>query len=222
SQNLTFSGGASLTNGRGKGGSATGSYRNDSLINSLKSGNSDRSDRFSANFSGSWIKKLNGSRTNIKFAGSAAGSYSLSRSQWQNVTQYYYPENLDDTRQYQEKMTDILSGDASVTLTQKIGKTLCLEPLVTAGYLGERINRTQGVPAETEEIIDSLSPVFSNRYISLKPGIRQAATKVPRDRSLLDGRLKACRHFRIRFRRNRSARGRSSRGRSRRRWFTSP
>lgn len=172
SQNLTFSGGASLTNGRGKGGSATGSYRNDSLINSLKSGNSDRSDRFSANFSGSWIKKLNGSRTNIKFAGSAAGSYSLSRSQWQNVTQYYYPENLDDTRQYQEKMTDILSGDASVTLTQKIGKTLCLEPLVTAGYLGERINRTQGVPAETEEIIDSLSPVFSNRYISLKPGIR--------------------------------------------------
>ncbi|HSN50153.1 MAG TPA: outer membrane beta-barrel protein, partial [Bacteroidales bacterium] len=170
SQNLVFSGAASLTNGSGSDRSTTGSTRNDSLINTLGSANSDRSNRITGNFSGSYIKKLNSENTNLKLSGNAAYSYGLNRAQWQNITQYYFPELIINSSQYQKTRNDLLNGEISLSLTQKLGKTLHLEPLVSVGYVGEAINREQGIPAEA--VIDSLSPVFTGKYFNLKPGIR--------------------------------------------------
>ena len=172
SQNIVFSGGASLTNARGTSASATGSFRNDSLINSMTSLNSDRADRINGNLSGSYIKKLNRDNTNIKFSGSAAYSYGLSKLQWQNITHYYFPENLTETWQYLKTLSDRFSTDAAVTLTQSLGRSFYLEPLVAGRYSRENINRKQGIPAETEQVIDSLSPAFSSWYYSVQPGAR--------------------------------------------------
>jgi len=171
-QNLAFSGGASLTNKSGSGSPFTESYRNDSLINSLKSMNSDQEERLSGNFSGSYIKKLNAGRTNLKLSGNASYSYGLDNIQWQNITHFYNPDLIAASRQYQKNMTDRLKGEISLSLTQKTGKALYLEPILTAAYAGENLERKQGVSAETGEITDSLSPVFSTRYLNFQPALR--------------------------------------------------
>jgi hypothetical protein len=171
-QNLVFSGGASLTTNSGSGSPFTESYRNDSLINSLKSLNSNRDERLSGNFSGSYIKKMNAGRSNLKLSGNASYSYGLGKIQWQNTTHFYDPDLITDLRQYQKNMTDRLQGEVSLSLTQKTGKVLYLEPTFTAGYTGENLERKQGVSAETGEIIDSLSPAFSSQYLSLQPALR--------------------------------------------------
>jgi len=171
-QNLVFSGGASLNTGRGLEVSSTGSYHTNSLISTLRSENSDRNNRFSGNFTGSYIKKLSGDRTNIKLSGNAAYSYGLSRADWQNNLHYYNPVQTVESTQYQKNHSDRLDGEASISLTQALGKLFYLEPIVHADYTGEQIARKQGFQVNTGEITDSLSPVFSSRYYNMKPAIR--------------------------------------------------
>ncbi len=171
-QNLVVSGGASLTNARGSGGSATLSVRNDSLINRLLSASSDRGDRFSGNFRASYINKLNRDRTNLKISGDASCSLGFGYIKWQDSTAYYFPEMIVGSRQYQDNTTSRFNGEAALSITQRTGPNHHLEPMVEAGYSAELIDRKQGIPAETEIVIDSLSPRFNSRYYSLKPGLR--------------------------------------------------
>ena len=171
-QNLVISGSASLTNARGSGGSVTGSIRNDSLINSLKSANTDRDDRLSCNFRASYINKLNQDRTNLKISGNASFSLGLGNIQWQDSTEYYFQEKIIGSRQYQDNTTSRFDGGAAITLTQRTGRDHYLEPIIEAGYSTEWIDRKQGVPFETKTVIDSLSPLFNSLYYSFKPGIR--------------------------------------------------
>jgi hypothetical protein len=171
-QNIVFSGGASLTNGLGSEVSSTGSYHTDNLISTLRSKNSDRNNRFSGDFTGSYIKKLNGDRTNIKLSGNAAYSYGLSRADWQNSLQYYNPVQTAESQQYQKNISDKLGGDVSLSLTQALGRFFYFEPIIQVGYSGEEINRKQDIPVNTGEMTDSLSPLFTSRYYSLKPALK--------------------------------------------------
>jgi hypothetical protein len=171
-QNFVFSGSASLTNGRGSEVSSTGSYYTDSLISTLRSKNSDRNNRFSGNFTGSYIKKLNGDRTNIKLSGNGTYSYGLGRTEWQNSLQYYNPVQTAESQQYQKNLSDKLGGDVSLSLTQALGKLFYFEPIIQVGFSGEQIDRKQGNPVNTGEMTDSLSPVFSSNYYSMKPAIK--------------------------------------------------
>jgi len=172
SQNISFSGNASLTNGKGSGQSATGSFRSDSLLNTLSSMNNDKSDRLSGDINGSYIKKLNLSRTILKFSGDASYSYGLSKIQWQNITEYFNPGYISETKQYQKNLTDVFQCSLGIRVSQKLGKLLYLEPGIYGSYLLENLNRKQGIPAETEQVIDSLSPVFARQYLSLRPVLR--------------------------------------------------
>jgi hypothetical protein len=171
-QNLTFSGNVALTTSRGSGNSATGSYRGDSLINSLLSADSDRADRISGNVHGSYIRKFNQGKTNLKVSGSTAYSYGFIKSQWQNSTQYYFPVYRTESRQFQNTLTDRWNGTGTVAVTRKLGSPVYLEPGVEAGYTGENLIREQGIPADPEIRIDSLSPHFFSDYLNLKPFLR--------------------------------------------------
>ncbi len=169
SQNISFSGGAILNNGSSSGSSVNGSYRNDSLINTLNSASAGNSDRLSGNLGVSYIKKLNKDVSNIKVSANASGSYGLSKIQWQNITRYYVPWNLADSRQYQDNRTDRISGSLSVVFTRKLGKLFFLESGIEGSYKGEQIRREQGIPSETGKGIDSLSPHFLSRYYAFMP-----------------------------------------------------
>jgi len=171
-QNFVFSGSASLTTGSGYSVSSTSSYQADSLINTLRSGNSDRNNRFSGNFTGSYIKKLRDDRTNIKLSGHAAYSYGSSTAERQNSVHYYNPDHTFGSQQYLTDHSDRLKGEASVSLTQALGRLFYLEPIIQAGYTGEQIKRKQGSQADAGEITDSLSPVFSSGYFNMKPSVR--------------------------------------------------
>jgi hypothetical protein len=171
-QNIVISGGVSLTNARGSGGSVSGSIRNDSLINSLVSTNNDRGDRVSGNFRASYIHKLNQDHTNLKISGDASYSLGLGNIQWQDSTAYYFPEKFIGSKQYQDNSSSRFNGGVAITLTQKTGRNHHLEPMIEAGYSSEWIDRQQGIPAETEIVIDSLSPLFNSRYYSIRPGLR--------------------------------------------------
>ncbi len=171
-RNFVLSGGASLTNGHGSEVSSTGSYHTDSLISTLMSKNSNRNNRFSGNFTGSYIKKLRSDRTNIKLSANGTYSYGLGRADWQNGLQYYNPVQTAESQQYQKNLSDKLGGDVSLSLTQALGKLFYFEPIIQVGFSGEQIDRKQGIPVNTGEITDSLSPVFSSRYYSMKPAIK--------------------------------------------------
>jgi hypothetical protein len=171
-RNLTFSGGISLNSGRGSGSTQRQSYSNDTLFNSQEGHNTDAPRRISGNLRGSFIRKLNGDNTNLKLAGNATYSFGLSSIQWDNITRYYHPPYELPTAQYQETFSDRLNAGLTVKVTQATGRGTYVEPFAEAGIVTEWLNRNQGFPGDTGELIDSLSPVFSDRYLSLSPAVR--------------------------------------------------
>ncbi len=170
--NLTLSGGLSLSSGDGSGRNQRQSFRNDSLVNSQEGENSDDPYRFSGNIRASFLRKLNQNKTNLKLSGNAAYSFGLNSIQWQNLTHYYNPPFDQETAQYQETFSDRLNTGMAIKVTQSTGKGTYLEPFAEAGFVSEWLNRKQGFPSEAGQFTDSLSPVFSTRYISFGPAMR--------------------------------------------------
>ncbi|MFC2120828.1 outer membrane beta-barrel protein [Bacteroidota bacterium] len=169
--NIIVNGNISLSSGYIKKDIFTNSLINDTLFNSLNRNNLDHSNNLSGNISGSFLKKINPKRTIFKLAASATYSKGLTESEFNNITNYYYPETQINSDQYLDNLNKSLNLTASTSLTQKIGKLYYIVPQIKAGRLNQTLDRTQGIRYPNDAIIDSLSPNFTKTYEYLKPEI---------------------------------------------------
>jgi hypothetical protein len=178
-QTIALAGNASLNNGTSRLSSETFSYSGDTLMNQLNRITHGRSNQLNPSLSGSWMRKGRGKTKLIKLSGSADYGYGLSRSEWENITQYLGISTPFVENQFLHNKTDYLNASLNLSMLQQIGPNWYIQPAISGGGKYDWIDRKQGTPGINEQVIDSLSPWFSSRYQWVKPGIgiKRSTTK---------------------------------------------
>lgn len=169
--NLIISGDIALTKGNTIQNSYSESLKSDYLINNQTGDNSNNSNGISSNASVDYLKKGNNNWKLFKISGLFYGAYSLSKTQWNNLTNYFSTNEIYNINQFQNNRKDLYKYNLKTSLTRYLGKQYYLVPELEMDGFNERLNREQGIPPGNEVLVDSLSPHFTNTYFSLKPGI---------------------------------------------------
>ena len=169
--NLNINGNISLSSGYIKKDIFTNSLINDTLFNTLNRNNLDHSNNISGNINTTFLKKINPKRTIFKLTAGATYSRGITETEFNNLTNYYYPVSQMNTDQYQDNLNENLTLTASTSITQKIGKIFYIVPQIRVGRSNQNLDRTQGLRYPTDAVIDSLSPNFTKIYDYLKPEI---------------------------------------------------
>jgi len=170
-QTTNLYGTVSLLQGNTNYGSETRSYQGDTLMNMLDNLTRSSSNRIASNLNASWLRKLRGDWKLFKVSGDASYNYSLSKSEWENITRYLGTVDPYIDNQYLHNNSDRLNYSLASSVLRKVGKNLYLEPMINLGGTHEWLDRIQGIPGESDQVIDSLSPVFSTRYLWMRPGL---------------------------------------------------
>lgn len=147
------------------------SLSNDTLINMLENHRKDKSQKLNSNIYTSWLRKGKGKLKLFKFSVKGSSSNSISRNEISNLTEYFSPDALIYSNQYQDNLSDIYNVDFNTSSLLQIGKKIYLEPKLSGGLVWENLVRTQGETGELETITDSLSPHFSRSYYYARPGV---------------------------------------------------
>jgi hypothetical protein len=170
-RNVIINGGVSLATGR-VGSISSGIQFDDELLqNRLTAVRNDEASRLTSNISGSYLKLLNKGKTVFKVASDASYLHDIGNNIWINNT--YQLDQEDVMRsQFQDNTSGLGEFSATTSFTVKAGKALYLEPELKIGSQVETLDRTQGIPSESDIAIDSLSPEFINRYQWFRPEIR--------------------------------------------------
>lgn len=170
--NLIVNGNISINNGFNPLTSSMYSYQDNLLVNSIDRESSYLSDRLSGNINGSFLKKLNEGKTVLKFFG--VGSYSNSNAEtiFSNVTTFEDPASTSTISQFQDNANRSLAYNGGLALTQQIAGALFMEATMNAGTTDESLVRRQGNSADSDMLIDTLSPEFDRFDKWLKPALR--------------------------------------------------
>jgi len=194
-QNLVIDGNLSLSNGDNQRVSLVNSAREAIPVNRQDYRTTGISDRITGDASGSWIKKIDHGKSVVKITGNLSLTQSLAQNDVLSETSTWqinaWQKKMSNRFQDNETGTD--NGSLGITLTQKAGNLLYLEPEVRAGINSERLDREQGFPLVSEWPVDSLSPEFRKNYSWLRPGfslIRNSSkTRFTLSLQLENGRL---------------------------------
>ena len=170
-QTTNLGGTVSLMQGNNSSNSETQSYSGDTLMNMLNNMTRGRSNQIVSNLNTSWMRKGIGDWKLFKISADASYSYGLTKSDWENVTRYIGAIDPYIDNQYLHKQTDRLNYSFSASLLRKIGRVQYLEPIIQLGGTHEWLDKTQGIPGDTGQVIDSLSPMFQGKYQWLRPGL---------------------------------------------------
>lgn len=168
---IRMNGGVSLVQGSSGEHSLTRSYMGDTLINTLEQHINGSSNRLTASGSGSWMRKGNDRWKLFRVSGDVRYAGSLNRSEWENITSYLGVVDPFIENQYLRNLTDGITWSAGGSFLFQISPKWHLEPSVKGGSTWEWSDREQGTPGNGGEVIDSLSPQFSQSYRYLRPGI---------------------------------------------------
>jgi hypothetical protein len=167
-QNILLNGNVNFSAGFNPMNSQSSSYVNDALTNTLAMTSTGESGSWGGNASGSYMKKLNGNKSIFKVSGSFNGNSGNSSNRYVNTTSF--ASGLEQVAsRYQTVRSSNINYSGTVSLSQKLGKRLYMEPQIEASGLQESYLKTLVIPNENDFIIDSLSPDFTKTYQSLKP-----------------------------------------------------
>ena len=167
--NMAISGGDNLRN--------TGSQNlfEGSTVSSQTRMAASLSDRYFGNVSGSYVRKLNYASTILKISGSGSFSQGDTRQSFRNETSLQeLQRNLElFMRQTQNVDQNTYNSSVALTLTQKVGRLVYLEPEIRAAVNSEILNRShfQGFYNEILMPVDSLSPNFRKEHAWVRPRI---------------------------------------------------
>jgi len=167
-RNLIVNGNFSLSNGFSPMNSLSSSYIDNVLINSLSRTSTGGSSSLTGNANGSYVKKFNRNRSVLTLSGRFAYSANESMSRYVNDITYSSANDQSDSR-YQNTTSWNRTYSGGVSVNQKIGKKLYLEPEIRFANFRDNYNRELGIPMESDFVIDSLSPDFTRTYSYLKP-----------------------------------------------------
>jgi outer membrane beta-barrel protein/carboxypeptidase-like protein len=170
-QNLILNGGLNYTTGTAKAllnsTSSVGSVPINKLVNITK----DNADKYGGKLSASYLKKWNGKWRLLKFRGNIYMNHDEADNQWVNRTEFFNPVDSSSYNGYLTEKNDLLKYSASTSVTRQLGKRWFGVPYLSGGVTDDEINRIQGTPPSGENIIDSLSPVFTKNYQWMRGGI---------------------------------------------------
>ncbi|MEO8150264.1 MAG: outer membrane beta-barrel protein [Bacteroidia bacterium] len=171
-QTVILSGGAVLTNGKTNAQSFEESYSDQILLNNLSSNTYNKANGVNGNAHAAYLKKGNSNWKLFKLSGDVSASQSLTKTEWENITNYFSTGEQLTNNQFQNNANNLIRYNAITSLTRKLYHDYYLEPMFGAGGANETLNRKQGVPPGEEQVIDSLSPDFTRSYNWLRPALR--------------------------------------------------
>ncbi|MCX6270955.1 MAG: TonB-dependent receptor [Bacteroidetes bacterium] len=170
-QNMILSGSVSLNSGSSPSTRLISSYFENNLQNELNSINKENYDGISSNGSGSYIKKMGGSWKVFQLSGDVSINQSIGKSEWNNLTRYFYPDSLLRDNQYRDEKNSLTRFTVSTSSMFRLSGPYYIEPQVEAGAEIENSERKQGLLLSESQAIDSLSPVISRNDRYIQPSI---------------------------------------------------
>ncbi|HMG15133.1 MAG TPA: outer membrane beta-barrel protein, partial [Saprospiraceae bacterium] len=169
--NLITSANVSLSNGNSTQKSFSESLLSDSLINNLNGTTLTDNQSISANAHINYLRKGQNDWKLFKLSADITANKSLTKSQWENISQFFDPKEYIYNQQFQNINKDLIRYNIQSSLSRNVGNGFYLIPGIEAGGFNEVLDRKQGIPPGNEVLIDSLSPYFTNIYQDIKPGL---------------------------------------------------
>jgi hypothetical protein len=170
-QNLNLNGNFALMNGNNTRNLITNSLSDNAPVNQLKSISNDKNNSYSGDLSGSYIKKIVPGKSVLEISGNGSFSSGLSKTGFETTTIFFPQKLITFNNQFQNNETSVVNGSLNVSLTQKIKKSLYIDPSFRMGFQKETLDRTQGLQGPQPVAIDSLSPGFEKQYRYFRPGL---------------------------------------------------
>lgn len=177
--NIVLDGNFSLTNGKSNQTLFSQSLSSNQLVNELNNESQAKAEGSSGNVNGSYIRKINEGKTMFKIEANGSWSKNLNKNRFYNEARFFNPLLVESENQYQDNNTENLNYSGTLSMTQKIGRNLYLEPEIVVGNREETLNRTQGLLLANPVEIDSLTNDFNKKYFWLRPsvGLRRVTDK---------------------------------------------
>jgi hypothetical protein len=170
-QNLTFNGGLGFNSNKINGVLNSYSQADQIAINALNSRTNDHTMEGKANLNTSYLRRFKGVWKLLKVSGDFAGSQTLSRTSWNNLTSFLEPAALINENQFQHSDASLCNYATGISLTRMLPASFYLEPQVKAGGATETYVRRQGYLPGESNLIDSLSAAFSRSYYWVRPAL---------------------------------------------------
>jgi hypothetical protein len=170
-QNVIINGGLSLSSNRTHNNSGSFLF-SDSEHSSLSSTRFDKTDRFTGNISGSYLKLINKGKVVFRLSSDASYSHDVEGNSW--ITDAYLsdPGHNILSSQFQDNLSGLKEFSASSSLTMRLAKSYYLEPELKGGKQIESLSRNQGILSDIKTGIDSLSPAFISQYQWFRPELK--------------------------------------------------
>lgn len=170
-QTIFANGGMSLIAGKQNANSSTQTFSADSLANALTSETYNHSNALKGNASVNYLHKGRSSWKVFKAYAEASAKSTLTETEWNNLTQFFNPQDSVFDNQYQHDHNHQLDFSGRFSASKKISDALYFEPAIRIGGTNEVLNREQGFPSVENSQIDSLSPDFSRNNHWLQPSL---------------------------------------------------
>jgi len=170
-QNLILRGGVNFTNGSSKGLLNSTSSENAVMVNQLDNLTDNSAEKYGGSISATYLKKWQSKWKLLKLKGGLSMQYDNSDKSWLNRTYYTNPPDSNIYTGYQKNRNQSIDYALSASVTRHLGGHWYGVPYVSGGGVDEYIDRLQGIPPVNENVIDSLSPDFTKRYLSQSAGL---------------------------------------------------
>ncbi len=170
-QHFMVNGIATIASSDSKSNSLTQSYADGVFANQLDNATQGNSQQLSSTVNGSWLRRLNSSWLMVKTDAEFRYNQSIGENSWLNTTTLASAPLPLIENQLSDSKTALLSASGKITALQRLGANLYLEPVISAGYNSEYLNRQQGSVDGVFSAIDSLSPNINRDHQWVKPRV---------------------------------------------------
>lgn len=170
-RNIIVNGSASLSSGRTESNSSAGLFDKEELQNNLLLSQNNKANQFTGNLNGSYMKIFNRGKSVFRLASDGSFSQNVGNLSW--LTDTYLLNSIHTfNNQFQDNKEGLKEFSATSSFTFRAAKNLYAGPELKAGEQIENLSRTQGIPSDSKQRIDSLSPDFSSKYRWFRPEIK--------------------------------------------------
>lgn len=168
-QHFMVNGIATIASSDSKSNSLTQSYADGVFANQLDNATQGNSQQLSSTVNGSWLRRLNSKWLMVKTDAELRYNQNIGENSWLNSTTLASSPLPIIDNQLNNNRTSMLSASGKITALHRLGANLYLEPVVSAGYNNEYLNRQQGSVHGVFAAIDSLSPNINRDHQWIKP-----------------------------------------------------
>ena len=170
-QNIRASGKLSISNGKQDDYISQVNQNENTIQNSMTSFEAQKSWLLSGSANIGYLKTWKGSWRLFKISADGSVRNKRIESARNGLLSFTNPPTDNSYRQFRTDETSGYNASATSFVTRDLGNDWYLEPKVIVGGTEENLDRKEGVEADTENAIDSLSPRYSRRFTWIRPGI---------------------------------------------------